>query len=126
MVQDVATCQKAFDITREVPSCTAGRDGKCLSNLQKSTLAKVFAGGKIADGKPFYSAFPFDPGMTAANWASWKYQNAQALDPGALSFVFTSPLRTVKAFDRNYDELNAGIYAKPAGYSESSDETISV
>lgn len=126
MVQDVATCQKAFDITREVPSCTAGRDGKCLSNLQKSTVAKVFAGGKTADGKPFYSAFPFDPGMTAANWASWKYQNAQALDPGALSFVFTSPLRTVKAFDRNYDELNAGIYAKPAGYSESSDETISV
>ncbi len=124
MVQDVATCQKAFDITRDVPSCTAGRDGKCLSNLQKSTVAKVFAGGKTADGKPFYSAFPFDPGMTAANWASWKYQNAQALDPGALSFVFTSPLRTVKAFDRNYDELNAGIYAKPAGYSESSDETI--
>lgn len=119
MVQDVATCQKAFDITRDVPSCTAGRDGKCLSNLQKSTVAKVFAGGK-----PFYSAFPFDPGMTAANWASWKYQNAQALDPGALSFVLTSPLRTVKAFDRNYDELNAGIYAKPAGYSESSDETI--
>ena len=124
MVQDVAACQKAFDITRDVPGCTAGRDGKCLSNLQKSTVAKVFAGGKTADGKPFYSAFPFDPGLTASNWAAWKYQNSQALDPGALSFVFTSPLRTVKAFDRNYDEMNAGIYAKPADYSESSDEAI--
>ena len=124
MVQDVAACQKTFDITRDITTCSAGRDGKCLSNLQKSTVSKVFAGGKTADGKPFYAAFPYDPGLAAANWAAWKYQNAQALDPGALSFVFTSPLRTVKAFDRNYDELNAGIYAKPAGYSESSDETI--
>ncbi len=124
MVQDVAGCQKAFNISRDVPTCTAGRDGKCLSNLQKNTVAKVFEGGKTADGKPFYASFPFDTGVAAANWAAWKYQNSQALDPGALSFIFTSPLRTVKAFDRNYDELHTGIYAKPAGYSESSDETI--
>jgi hypothetical protein len=124
MVQDVAGCQKSFNISRDVPTCTAGRDGKCLSNLQKNTVAKVFEGGKTADGKPFYASFPYDIGVAAANWASWKYQNSQALDPGALSFVFTSPVRTVKAFDRNYDELNAGIYAKPAGYSESSDEMI--
>jgi hypothetical protein len=113
-----------FDIVRDVPTCTAGRDGKCLSNLQKSSVANVFEGGKTTDGKPFYTAFPYDPGLAAANWAAWKYQNSQALDPGALSFVFTSPLRTVKAFDRNYDELNAGIYAKPAGFIESSDESI--
>jgi pimeloyl-ACP methyl ester carboxylesterase len=124
MVQDIAGCQKTFNISRDVPTCTAGRDGKCLSNLQKSTVAKVFEGGKAADGKPFYASFPFDVGIVGANWASWKYQNSQALDPGALSFIFTSPLRTVKAFDRNYDELNAGIYAKPTGFSESSDETI--
>lgn len=124
MVQDVAGCQKAFNISRDVPTCTAGRDGKCLSNLQKSTVAKVFEGGKATDGKPFYASFPYDIGVAASNWAAWKYQNSQALDPGALSFIFTSPLRTVKAFDRNYDELNSGIYAKPAGYSESSDETI--
>jgi Tannase and feruloyl esterase len=124
LVQDVAACQKAFDIHRDVPTCTAGRDGKCLSTQQKTTIANVFAGGKTTDGKPFYANFPFDPGLTAANWAAWKYQNAQALDPGALSFIFTSPLRTVKAFDTNYDELHAGIYAKPAGFAESSDETI--
>jgi feruloyl esterase len=124
MVQDVAACQKAFDIVRDVPTCTAGRDGKCLSILQKSTVAKVFDGGKTTDGKPFYASFPYDPGLAATNWASWKYQNSQALDPGALSFVFTSPVRSVKAFDRNYDELNTGIYAKPKGFIESSDETI--
>jgi Tannase and feruloyl esterase len=124
MVQDVAACQKAFDLQRDVPTCTAGRDGKCLSNLQKSTIAKVFAGGASTEGKPFYASFPYDAGLSAANWAAWKYQNAQALDPGALSFIFTSPQRDVKAFATNYDELLSGIYAKPAGFAESSDETI--
>ena len=125
MVQNVAACQKAFDVQRDVPTCTAGRNGKCLGVLQKNTIAKVFAGGKTTDGKPFYASFPYDPGVAGANWAAWKYQNSQALDPGALSYVFNSPLREVKAFATNYDELHNGIYAKPAGYSESSDETIS-
>jgi feruloyl esterase len=125
LVQDVAACQKAFDIVRDVPTCTAGRDGKCLSNLQKSTVAKVFAGGKAADGKPFYANFPFDAGINAANWAAWKYQNSQALDPGALSFIFAGSVRTVKAFDSNYDELNAAIYSKPTGFAQSSDATMS-
>jgi Tannase and feruloyl esterase len=124
LVQDVAACQKVFDINRDVPTCTAGRDGKCLSIQQKNTIATVFAGGKTTDGKPLYANFPFDVGISATNWAAWKYQNAQALDPGALSFIFNSPLRTVKAFDTNYDELYAGIYAKPVGFAESSDETI--
>jgi Tannase and feruloyl esterase len=125
LVQDVAACQKAFDIVRDVPTCTAGRDGKCLSNLQKSAVAKVFAGGKAADGKPFYINFPFDAGINAANWATWKYQNSQALDPGALSFIFAGSVRTVKAFDNNYDELNVAIYSKPAGFAQSSDSTMS-
>ncbi|HMS27789.1 MAG TPA: tannase/feruloyl esterase family alpha/beta hydrolase [Burkholderiaceae bacterium] len=125
MVQDVAACQKAFDLMRDVPNCTAGRDGKCLGIVQKNTIAKVFAGGKTADGKPFYASFPYDIGVAGANWAAWKYQNSQALDPGALSFVFNSPLREVKAFAINYDELHKGIYAKPAGFSESSDDTMS-
>jgi pimeloyl-ACP methyl ester carboxylesterase len=124
LVQDVAACQKAFDIVRDVPTCTAGRDGRCLSNLQKNTIAKVFAGGKAADGKPFYASFPFDAGISSANWAAWKYQNSQALDPGALSFIFAGSVRTVKAFDNNYDELHAAIYSKPDGFAQSSDETI--
>lgn len=123
-VQDVAACQKAFDIARDVPTCTAGRDGKCLGTLQKSTVAKVFAGGKTTDGKPFYANFPYDSGISAANWAAWKYQNSQALDPGALSYVFAGDVRTVKAFDRNYDELHAAIYSKPSGFAMSSDATI--
>lgn len=124
LVQDVAACQKSFDIERDVPTCTAGRDGKCLSKLQKTTIAKVYAGGKTTDGKPLYANFPFDAGISAANWAAWKYQNSQALDPGALSFIFAGNTRTVNAFDRNFDELHAAIYSKPTGFALSSDETI--
>lgn len=124
LIQDVAACQKVFDVQRDIPSCIGGRDGKCLGTVQKNTIASVFAGGKTSDGKPLYARFPFDVGVNAANWAAWKYQNSQALDPGALSFIFAGAVRTVKAFDSNYDELHAAIYAKPTGFSESSDETI--
>lgn len=124
MVQDVAACQKAFDVQSDVPSCTAGRDGKCLSSLQKNVIAQVFKGGQTANGAPLYSAFPFDTGVSGSNWATWKFVFSQALDPGALSHVFTSPKREVKAFDTHYDVLYEGIFAKPPGYSESADETM--
>lgn len=58
----------------------------------------------------------------AANWASWKYVNSQALDPGALSFVFAGAVRNVKAFDSNYDELYTRplcAYPKVAAYNGS-------
>ncbi len=124
MVQDVSACQKAFDVQRDVPSCTAGRDGKCLSAVQKNVIAQVFQGGQTTKGEPYYSAFPFDTGVSGSNWATWKFVFSQALDPGALSHVFTSPKRDVKAFDTDYDNLFNGIFAKPPGYSESADETI--
>jgi feruloyl esterase len=124
IVQDVSACQKAFDVQRDVASCTAGRDGKCLSVMQKNVIAEVFKGGQTTKGEPYYSAFPFDTGVSGNNWATWKFVFSQALDPGALSHVFTSPKRDVKAFDTDYDNLFAGIFAKPAGYSESADETI--
>jgi Tannase and feruloyl esterase len=66
--------------------------------------------------------------VAGSNWATWKFVFSQALDPGALSNVFTSPVRglgsEVKAFDTNIDELYTAIYAKPAGYNESADEAI--
>jgi pimeloyl-ACP methyl ester carboxylesterase len=128
LVQDVAACQKTFDISRDIPTCTSGRDGKCLSNQQKSTISKVFSGAKTSSGAPVYASFPYDTGVAGSNWATWKFVFSQALDPGALSNVFTSPVRglgrEVKAFDTNIDELYAAIYAKPTGYNESADEAI--
>jgi pimeloyl-ACP methyl ester carboxylesterase len=124
LVQDVSACQKAFNVQSDVPSCNAGRDGKCLSALQKNVIDQVFKGGQTASGTPYYSSFPFDTGVSGNNWATWKFVFSQALDPGALSHVFTSPKRDVKAFDTDYDNLYAGIFAKPPGFSESADDTI--
>jgi feruloyl esterase len=41
MVQDTAACQAAFDLRRDVPNCTGGRDGTCLTEAQKGVIASI-------------------------------------------------------------------------------------
>ena len=53
--------------------------------------SSVFDGGRTPDGKPFYAPFPFDPGLAADNWATWKFTNSVALDPLSVGTVFTAP-----------------------------------
>ena len=36
LVQDTEACQAAFDLQRDVPTCTGARDGTCLSAAQKT------------------------------------------------------------------------------------------
>jgi feruloyl esterase len=91
LVQDIQACQARFDVSLHVPTCTAGRDGSCLTAAQKQVLAKVFAGARTATGEPFYAPFPWDSGVSAANWATWKFVNALALDPLAVGSVFSVP-----------------------------------
>ena len=74
-----------------MPSCSSERNGNCLSQAQKSVLASVFQGARTAQGQAIYSAFPLDPGLAADNWAQWKFVNAIALDPLAVSTVFSVP-----------------------------------
>ena len=63
LVQDVTACRGAFDLARDVPTCTAGaaRDGSCLSADQKTVLARVFAGGSDAQGRKLYRHHYGDP-----------------------------------------------------------------
>ena len=45
MVQDTKACQAAFDLDRDVPTCTGARDGTCLSaRAEDRDRASVFAG----------------------------------------------------------------------------------
>ncbi len=44
LVQDVGACQAAFNLDRDVPTCSGARDGTCLSAAQKSVIAQRFAG----------------------------------------------------------------------------------
>ena len=43
LVQDVEACRTAFDLARDVPTCTGARDGTCLSAAQKDVINDVFA-----------------------------------------------------------------------------------
>ncbi len=94
LVQDIAACRKAFDLARDVPTCTGERDGKtCLSAVQKEVVALAFASPKLSNGAPFYSSFPFDPGIVQSGWAEWKFRSSvgNARNPVSVGFMFSSP-----------------------------------
>ncbi|MEY3887052.1 MAG: hypothetical protein RL650_1144 [Pseudomonadota bacterium] len=94
LVQDFQACRAAFDVARDIPTCSGERDFKtCLSSAQKTVLAKVYAGARNSKGDALYSRFPFDPGIKATGWADWKFRNSirNGRDPVALAFIFSSP-----------------------------------
>ena len=69
LVQDTKACQAAFDLNRDVPTCTGARDGTCLSAAQKSSIAQLFAGATTSTGAKIYQSFPYDAGLGAGGWA---------------------------------------------------------
>ncbi len=124
LVQDTAACQKAFDLNRDVATCSAARDGNCLTTAQKEQLIAVHNGGKTKGGSTLYSSFSWDAGISAANWASWKFVNSQVLDPAA-GYIFMTPPRGISnPFALNVDEGYAAIYATTAAFPESANTQI--
>ncbi len=119
MVADVAACQQAFDLQRDVPTCAGERDATCLTAEQKSLLARIFAGARTTGGEPIYSSFPFDPGIANADWAAWEFVIGQSLDPLASGVVFSVPPVQQTFQSANVDELAAAIYATNAVFTES-------
>jgi feruloyl esterase len=94
LVQDIAACRTAFDLGRDVPTCKSERDGKtCLSALQKEAVALAYASPKLGNGVPFYTGFPFDPGLVQSGWAEWKFRSSvgNARNPVSVGFMFSSP-----------------------------------
>lgn len=95
IVSNVQACRTKFDIQTAVPTCTAGaaatRDGMCLSAPQKNALANVFKGARNSAGQPIYSSFPFDAGVSGANWREWKFASPATRDAGAVAFIFSTP-----------------------------------
>lgn len=103
MVQATAACQAAFDIRRDIRTCTGLRDGTCLTDAQKSVVASVYAGPRTASGQAIYSSWAWDPGVSGANWAQWKFVNSLALDPLAIGTVFSVPPGRVDPLTENVD-----------------------
>ena len=123
IVSDVAACQGAFVLERDVPTCTAGRNGQCLTPAQKQLLGEVQAGGKTPGGQAIYAGFPWDTGIAAANWAQWKFVNSLVLDPAA-GYIFMTPPRSVDPFKVDVEEGFRAIYATGGPFTASADAVI--
>lgn len=129
LVQDVTACRSAFDLARDVPTCTGTRDGTCLSAAQKAAVANVFTGARNSKGEALYSRWPYDPGMAATGWADWKFRNSvrNGRDPVALAFIFSSPPASTVALPDtlayalgfNMDTDAPRIFATSGVYTES-------
>jgi len=128
MVQDVRSCQAQFSLDSDVPTCAGTtRDGTCLSAAQKMALSSLFAGARNSAGQALYAGFPYDAGISGANWAQWKQSNSVSLDPAALAFVFTVPpspastLPALKSFALGFsmDTDAPKIFATNATFTES-------
>ena len=127
LVQDTTACQAAFDLNRDVPTCTAGRDGSCLSSAQKTSIAKLFSGATTSTGAKVYASFPFDSGLGTTGWASWKFSESLNRDSGAVAFIWQVPPTTdsLAAFNgpnfsltSNIDALVSKVNATNATYTE--------
>ncbi|HET8696550.1 MAG TPA: tannase/feruloyl esterase family alpha/beta hydrolase [Gammaproteobacteria bacterium] len=99
IVGDVAACQRTFDLKKL--QCGASGGGACLSEQQVTALARSFGGPKDKNGRVLYSSWPFDAGLGAEGWRTWKLESPipgfdglpliATLGAGSLAQVFTTP-----------------------------------
>ncbi|WP_373987125.1 tannase/feruloyl esterase family alpha/beta hydrolase [Duganella sp. BuS-21] len=126
LVQNTQACQAAFDLNRDVPTCSASRDGTCLSAAQKTTIGGLFAGATTATGTKIYSSFSYDAGLATGGWASWKFNSSLNLDTGAVGLIWQAPPEDLATFNGPNFALNgdlasmlAKVGATNATYTES-------
>ena len=125
LIQDTRTCQRVFDLDRDVPSCPGARDGSCLSQAQKVALAPIFSGATTSNGRRFYAPFPFDSGIAGGGIPFWEFTAPLALDSGAVGVIFKVPpstqaLTAGAAFSLglDIDATLAELFASNALYTE--------
>jgi feruloyl esterase len=126
LAQDTKGCQAAFDLNRDVPTCSGGRDGTCLSAAQKSSITQLFTGAALSTGTKIYSSFPYDAGLGTNGWAVWKFTNSLQLDSGAVGMIWQVPPEDPATFNGpnftltgNVDTMLAKVNATNATYTES-------
>lgn len=126
MVQDTGACQAAFDLVRDVPTCSGSRDGTCLSPTQKTSIARLFAGALTESGAKIYTSFPYDAGLATADWANWKFTAPIQRDSGAVGMIWQVPPEDSATFNGlnfvltgNLDSMLAKVNATNATYTES-------
>ena len=127
LVQDVQACRAAFDLHRDVPTCSGARDGTCLSAQQKTVVSRIFSGPKTSSGSLIYSTFPYDPGIAGGGIPFWEFIAPLQLDSGAVGIIFKVPPESPAGFNgpaftlsANIDLLAQQIFATSSLYTESS------
>ena len=91
MVQDTTACQAAFDLKRDVPTCTGARDGSCLRRRRSRRSRRSSPGATTSSGAKFYASFPYDAGTAAADWAFWEFIVPLLIDSGAAAIIWGVP-----------------------------------
>ena len=77
MVQDTNACQAAFDLERDVPTCSGARDGTCLSRgAEVGASPGSSPAHATRDGKPVYASFPYDAGHRDSRLGELEIQRA--------------------------------------------------
>ncbi|HSV36246.1 MAG TPA: tannase/feruloyl esterase family alpha/beta hydrolase [Ramlibacter sp.] len=126
LVQDVAACQSAFSLERDVPTCSGARDGTCLSAAQKTVIAKIFSGPTSSSGALIYASFPYDAGISGSGIAFWEFSVPAQLNAGSVGMIFKVPPESPTGFNgqaffqsANIDTLVAQVNATTSLYTES-------
>jgi feruloyl esterase len=126
IVQDTKACQAAFDLNRDVPTCTGSRDGTCLSSAQKTAIAGLFSGATTSSGSKIYSSWAYDAGIATGGWSFWKFTVPLILDSGAVGLIWQVPPEDPATFNGpafalggNVDTMLAKVNATNATYTES-------
>jgi hypothetical protein len=134
LIQDVAACQAAFNVSTDVPTCSGARDGTCLSSAQKTAVSKIFSGPTTSNGTKIYASFPYDAGTGTGTVtggpptgvAFWEFFAPLNLDSGAVGQIFATPPQPFTGFNgisyvltANLDTLVSQISATNATYTES-------
>ncbi|MET0268527.1 MAG: tannase/feruloyl esterase family alpha/beta hydrolase [Duganella sp.] len=99
LIQNTKACQAAFDLNRDVATCTGERNGSCLSAAQKTAIGGLFAGATTASGTKIYTSFPYDAGLATSDWANWKFSSPSTRDAGAIGLVWQVPPENAATFN---------------------------
>jgi feruloyl esterase len=126
LIQATRTCQRVFDLQRDVPTCEGSRDGTCLSQAQKDAIAPIFSGATTSNGTPFYAPFYFDSGIGGGGIPFWEFIAPLVLDSGAVGAIFKVPPSTLAlsngpafSLGLDIDQALAELFAVDATYTES-------
>ena len=126
LVQDTGACQAAFNLDRDVPTCSGTRDGSCLSAAQKTGIAKILSGPTTSSGSKIYASFPYDAGLAGSGYGFWEFTAPLVLDSGGVGLIWPAPPEDPATFNGpvfaltgNVDTMLARVNATTALYTES-------